>query len=550
LKAETNQFHGLIPWLAFGLVLTLVEAVNRNASLLFSRRLQDELNLSITEDILEHAASLDVSAFEDPATQDIMDRAQQNTAGRFSQFVANTLGGITTSIQIVTLACVLVAIEPLVSVVILLLAAPYLVFHWRLARLRYAKERARSTKRRWTRYYVSHLISNRMVPEVKMLGLAPLLIQKFRTLMTEFRDQDRRLYIRGFAGGALFSLMSATAFTGVFVWIAFQAVKGALTVGDVALFAGVTSRMGRMIEGAIQSIANASEQALYISNLVEFLGLRPSAAADSGLTPEFSDGDIDIRDVFFSYPGSDRVILADLSLKIRPQETVALVGENGAGKTTLVKLIAGLYPADKGQILLDGLDTRELAPDYLRKQVAFVFQDFGRYEGTVAENIAYGDWKRLLDKPGEIERVARLADVHEMIEHMPDGYDTLLGRGFGTYSLSGGQWQRLAVARAFARNAPILILDEPTSNLDARSEYELFRRFRELARGRTTILISHRFSTVSMADRILVMDGGRIVEEGSHEALLAAGGLYSTLYKVHQSQMVQPLSVRSNTGVE
>jgi ATP-binding cassette subfamily B protein len=218
---------------------------------------------------------------------------------------------------------------------------------------------------------------------------------------------------------------------------------------------------------------------------------------------------------------------------------VALVGENGAGKTTLVKLIARLYDPDGGCILLDGVDLRELSTDALYEQIAFVFQSFGRYEATAGDNIAYGDWRRLMSDRKRVEEIARRAGAHGLIEKLPHGYDTMLGRMFGEHDLSTGQWQKIAVARAFARNASLLILDEPTSNLDARTEYSLFCQFRELARGRTTIIVSHRFSTVSMANRIFVMDQGQVVESGTHDELLARAGNYAELYELHRRSVAQ-----------
>jgi len=229
--------------------------------------------------------------------------------------------------------------------------------------------------------------------------------------------------------------------------------------------------------------------------------------------------------------------LSDVSFHIEPGETVALVGENGAGKTTLVKLIARLYDPNEGVIVFDDVNLQDLSLEFLRRQISFVFQRFSRYEATVSENIAFGDWRELLDHPDRVEQLGRMAGVQEMVDTMPHGYETQLGRLFGEFTLSGGQWQKIAISRAFARDSSLLILDEPTANLDARAEFDLFSRFKSLAAGRTTILISHRFSTVSMADRILVLEEGRIIESGTHDALLAQGGQYAALFNLHQRQM-------------
>jgi ATP-binding cassette subfamily B protein len=243
---------------------------------------------------------------------------------------------------------------------------------------------------------------------------------------------------------------------------------------------------------------------------------------------------VELRNVSFTYAGAPRPALAAISLRIARGETIALVGENGAGKTTLVKLIARLYDPDEGCVLFGGIDVRALPRDELHQRIAFVLQGFGRYEASAADNIAYGDWRRLLSDREGVQRVARTAGVDEMISALPHGYDTLLGRTFGEQELSAGQWQKIALARAFARDADVLILDEPTSNLDARAEHALFTQFRRLAEGRTTIIVSHRFSTVSMAQRIVVLDKGRIVESGTHAELLSRAGNYAGLYELQQ----------------
>ncbi len=537
MKESSENYTILFFWLSMGLALTISDALSRFAQTLFTQCLRDELNLKITTDMLIHADSLELTRFEDPRFQDIMARASQNTAVNFSDFIDNSLAGLRNLFQSISLIGLLVFIDPLIVLLMLPVAIPYLLYQWSLSKTRFHLEHSRATKRRWTGYFVGLLTRHESIPEVKVLGLGAWLTEKFKALMREFRDQDRKLYQRGFIINAIFAILSTTVAYVVFARVAFRVLEGALTIGDVAIFGGAAIRLRVSIESTIFNVTKALEQTLYISNLIEFFKIKPQVSPANGLEPSSSRGEIELKNVFFTYPGSSDPVLKDISLHIKPGETVALVGENGAGKTTLVKLIARLYDADEGSVLFDGHDVHSLSLEHLHNQLSFVFQGFGRYEGTVSDNIALGDYNELMNNHDRIEEIARLANIHEMIDRMPQKYDTMLGRTFGEYTLSGGQWQQIALARAFARESTLLILDEPTSNLDARTEYELFLHFKKLAEGRTTILISHRFSTVSMAERILVMDNGQVIEEGSHQELISQQGHYASLFRLHQLQM-------------
>ncbi|MEO2047912.1 MAG: ABC transporter ATP-binding protein [Pirellulales bacterium] len=533
----TAAFNALVPWLLLGFGFTLIEAIAPMAYQYLLQILHDEINLNVSTRVLRHAAKLDLSFFEDRQQRQIIELAQQNTAEHLSSFVSHLAGTCIYVLQAISLVAVLAMIEPLVLVVVGPCGIAYLLFKWKLSKQYYLNEQYRNTRRQWTTYFVSKLTNWQTVGEIKLLGLAELLIDRFHFMMKQFRDEDRKLHWRGFYSATLFAFLTSLAFFLVFAWLLFKALRGGATIGDIAIFGAATSRLRSILEIAITSVTKMMEQTLYISNLRNFLSVQPQLTQTGCVLPSKSRGEIELNCVTFTYPGAKKPTLHNVSLHIRPGEIIGVVGETGAGKTTLVKLLCRLYSPDSGSIQYDGIDACDLPLNYLHNQIGFLMQGFGRYEASAAENIAYGDWRRLFENHEGIVEVAKRANVHDMIEEMPEHYDTMLGRLGGEVDLSGGQWQKLALARAFARNASLLILDEPTSNLDARSEYQLFCQFRELANDRTTLLISHRFSTLRMADRLVVMEGGQIVECGTHRELLDNKGLYAYLYGLHLKNM-------------
>jgi ATP-binding cassette subfamily B protein/ATP-binding cassette subfamily C protein len=375
------------------------------------------------------------------------------------------------------------------------------------------------------------------VKEVKLFDLGPLVLGRYRALFARFFAEDRRLAIRRMRTGLLFGVVSLGAFYAMYALMASRAAAGAISLGDLTLYIVVFRQGQQSVQGVLSAIGGMYEDALFMTNLFTFLHLptggdRPRSAL-VGSPPRGRPGAIELDGVSFRYPGRSEWALRDVSLTLAPGEKLGIVGENGAGKSTLVKLLLRLHDPTEGAIRYGGVDLRDMDPRDLRDRVGAVFQDFVRYQFTAGENIGIGHRERIDDR-ARIQAAARRAGIAGTIEALPRGYDTSLGSWFDEgQELSAGQWQKLAVARAFMReDAELLVLDEPTASIDAEAEHELFERFRELAAERTAIVISHRFSTVRMADRIAVLHGGRLEELGSHRDLLARGGRYAHLFNL------------------
>jgi ATP-binding cassette subfamily B protein len=528
---------GLPFWIGVGLGVAILDSIARSSNALCSALMEQKLDLRINSDILAHADELELSRFEDPRFQDTLARARDNVSRNFIKCLTDAMTAFSDALQALSLIGLLVRIDPLIVLLVLPLGLPYLLHQWKFSRMRRELIYTRSRKSRWTHYFIRQLTTQQAAPEVKALGLGPLLRERYREIADAFLTQDRRIQQHKFVFDVAYIIVSTAAAYMAFFRVAVGTLAGRTTVGDVAIFGGAALRLAVTIEDMVNHVAAVRERVQHAANLREFLEIEPDTTRAHGPMPATCRGDIELQDVTFHYPGSPTPALRNVSFKIRAGETVALVGENGSGKTTLAKLVSGLYEPTAGRVLLDGRALGTLPREFLRRHIAIVFQEYARYEATAADNIAYGDWELSRQDPDLVRRAAALAGIEGLIRTMPHTYDTMLGREFGEFTLSVGQWQQLALARAVAKKSAVLVLDEPTASLDALAERRLADHFADIADGRTTILVSHRFSTIGIADRIVVLADGRVVEQGTHDELLVANGRYTELHDTYRAQV-------------
>jgi ATP-binding cassette subfamily B protein len=411
---------------------------------------------------------------------------------------------------------------------------PAFVGETHFAFLGYAKNFRQTPVRRQLDYLRILGGSKEAAKELKLFGLKDFLTARFKVLSTQVYEEDVALARRKVVTGSVLSAIGTAGYYTAYVFAVWKTVTGVFSFGTLTLLANAIREASSNLQQTFSTLSTIADQALFLTDLIAFFEMRPSIQSKANALPAprpIRQG-FEFRDVSFRYPGSSRLVLNKLNLHLHPGERVALIGENGEGKTTIVKLLTRLYDPLEGQVLLDGVDLREYNLEDLYREVGVIFQDFMRYEMTARENIAVGRIE-LIDNLELLKQSAQKSMANDMVGKLPMGYDQMLGRRFdGGVDLSGGEWQKVALARAYLRDAQVLILDEPTSALDARSEYEVFQRFAELTAGKMALFISHRFSTVRMADRIIVLEKGRIAEDGDHDALTHLGGRYAEMFEL------------------
>ncbi len=540
------NIHSTAPiWIPIGLQLgiTLFSSLLSNLSNIVQQLLQEQVANRVQLDILKKANTLDLAFFENPEFYDKMRQAANQSSYQPVSMISQTFDLGRTVVTLVSLIFLLFHLAWWLAIVALIIPIPAFFSSTRYGWRGYQLMRRQSPGRRLMAYFVTLMTTDTYNKEVKLFNLGDFFIGKFWDLATGLYKQDKKLLLRRYNINFVWAGLTVVANTVIYLYVALQAVAGRITLGGLTLYTQTAVQVGQNFQGLLNGISSTYENTLYVNTLFDFLEYQPKIMSPPNPQPvdppiEVEGLDIEFRDVSFTYPGKDvetQAALKRVSFTIHAGEAIALVGRNGAGKTTLVKLLTRLYEPDEGEILIGGRNIKEYDLKELRAQVGVIFQDYVNYYMTAQENIGVGRVDKIESKELVIS-AARKSGASAVIEKLPQGYDTMLGRWFkdlkDSTQLSGGEWQKIALARAFMRDARILVLDEPTSALDAQAEYEVFTKFRELTKGKTAVFISHRFSTVRLADRIYVIENGSILESGSHQELITLDGRYAQLFNL------------------
>jgi ATP-binding cassette subfamily B protein len=530
---EQGALDHLLWLLALEFTLAVLSDVLGRAVSLIDSLLSERFSNATSLRLMEHAATLDLEDFEDSELQDSLELARRQAAGRMS-LLGQLFGQAQDVITIASFAAGLFVYAPWLIALMAVALIPAFIGEAHFNAQSYSLNFARTPERRELDYIRRTGASVETAKEVKIFGLNAFLIERYRRLSDSFYDANRALALRRASLGSVLTALGTITYYVAYAYIVWRTLHGEFTIGDLTFLAGSFRRLRNLLEDLLTGFSQVAGQALYLDDLFSFFDIKPEIVSPPNpvLFPTRIRSGFRFEDVGFRYPGAERWAVRHLDFTLHAGEVLALVGENGAGKTTLVKLLARLYDPDEGRILLDGRDLREYDLAAVRANIGVIFQDFVRYHMTAAENIAVGR----IDARDDRERIVDAAErslADKVIEKLPNGYDQVIGKIFrGGLDLSGGEWQKIAIARAYMRDAPVLILDEPTAALDARSEFEVFKRFKELSKGKTAVLISHRFSSVRMADRIVVMADGMIEAIGTHEELLLQEGRYAELFEL------------------
>ncbi|CAN1212982.1 ABC transporter ATP-binding protein [Tumidithrix helvetica PCC 7403] len=520
-----------------GLGLALLQEALQQGNAFVSQVLSDRFSLYANGILLEQATKLDLAHFESAEFYDTLNRAQQSGSFYPLRVIGNLTQLAGQLIGFAGLVSLLLRFSPLVVVLLLLTSLPTFWVGVRYSSRRFWMLRRQTQSKRLADYFGEILTDPAFAKEVRLFNLGDYFLKEYREIRDRFNQESKKLALQQALARVGIGIVASIGFYGAYALVIWQAVRGLITVGDLTMYAGAFQQAQNAIQGILQNIATIYEYNLYVSQYFEFLNLKPQVVSHAlekspKKFPVPMQSGLALRNVSFTYGGASEPVLQNINLTVQPNECIALVGINGSGKTTLLKLLTRFYDIDAGEITIDDIPLQEFDLSELRAQVGVLFQDFARYSLSVENNIGFGDLKER-ENQDRIQKAAIDAGATDTIAALDRGYQTILGKIFsGGIELSGGQWQKIGLARAFMTSAQILILDEPTAAVDAIAEHDLFQRFRLLTKGKMTFLVSHRFSTVQMADRIVVLDKGQIVEVGTHAELIALGGLYEKMFRL------------------
>lgn len=540
LAANVGALPGLravLPFLLmeFGLLLlgAILSQIRRLAEHVLNARLGNYINMAV----MRKSLSLDLQYFEDSSFYDKLQNARREADFRALGIINGSFMLVQNLITLLTFAVGLLTFNPLIALILFGATIPSFVAQGRFSNMQFRMLTWRAPESRQMQYFEHVLTVDSSVKEVKLFGLGEPLLQRYADIFWKTFREDESLARRRSLISLLWGVLASLSYYACYAWIIYETVGGLITLGLMTFYLTLFRSSQGTFQGLFDNLNRLYENGLFMDNLFSFLNLEAqmSRTTEPAVMPKKLTQGLEFRNVSFQYPGREDYALKGVNLIIRPGEKLALVGQNGAGKTTLIKLMTRLYDPTDGQILLDGIDLRDFDPDELRRKIGVIFQDFVRYHLSMRENIGFGQIDEL-DDLARIKDAAERGGADEVANELPEGIETVLGRWFKSgHELSGGQWQKVALGRAFMREGEVLVLDEPTSALDAAHEFEIFQRFRELTEGKIAVLISHRFSTVRMADRIAVIENGGISELGSHEELMAHGGTYAQLFEMQAS---------------